>query len=100
MICSASQSSLAFNVLCEREKLGSVVTFLEMPPLLLPERELIVRNYLSYYRKVLDEKAFSNKMLKIVTKKDSSLPFYLHMVCDFLRIYGSFENVSRCFMGL
>lgn len=94
MICSVSESSLAFEVLCKRQKHGSLIHFKELPSLLQSDREQLVRNYLSYYRKTVDESAFSNHMLKIVTKKDSCYPNFLRIVCDFLRIYATFENVS------
>lgn len=94
MICSASESSEAFNVLCTRLARGDAISIESLSPLKQSDREQFIRSYFDYYRKSLDESAFGNQMLKIVTKKDSSIPLYLRIVCDFLRIYGSFENVS------
>lgn len=93
LICSTSDSSHAFKVLCERQTHGNAVSIHELPSLLQSEREQFIRNYLNYYKKALDESALSNNMLKVVTKKDSCNPFYLRIICDFLRLYATFENL-------
>lgn len=94
LICTASESSYAFRVLCEREAHGTNIHIQNVVGFAHSDRECIVRHYLSMYGKALDESAFNNLMLQLVTKKDSGTPLYLRIACDFLRTYASFENVS------
>ncbi|XP_035227346.1 telomerase protein component 1-like, partial [Stegodyphus dumicola] len=91
-ICTTSESSHAFRVLCERQESETAVIFHCLDLLNQSDRASLVRHYLKKYGKSLDESSFNNQMLQIITKRDSCNPLYLRTACDFLRIYASFDN--------
>ncbi|PRD30717.1 UNVERIFIED_CONTAM: Telomerase protein component 1 [Trichonephila clavipes] len=100
LICTASDSSCAFQVLSERLMHGSPVEIQPLSVIGQPDRSCIVKNYLKLYGKSLDESSFNNQMLLMITKKDSGNPLYLRLACDFLRRYASFENFMSMLQSL
>lgn len=96
LICTASDSSCAFQVLSER----SPVQIQTLSVISQSDRTSIVKNYLKLYGKSLDESSFNNQMLLMITKKDSGIPLYLRLSCDFLRRYASFENFMSMLQSL
>ncbi|GFY54195.1 telomerase protein component 1 [Trichonephila inaurata madagascariensis] len=100
LICTASDSSCAFQVLSERLMHGSPVEIQPLSVIDQPDRTCIVKNYLKLYGKSLDESSFNNQMLLMITKKDSGNPLYLRLACDFLRRYASFENFMSMLQSL
>ncbi|GFS98071.1 telomerase protein component 1 [Nephila pilipes] len=100
LICTASDSSFAFKVLCDRQTHGTHVQIQALSAIGHSDREYLVKKYLQLYGKTLDESSFNNQMLKLVTKKDSGIPLYLRMACDFLRRYASFENFMSMLQSL
>ncbi|GBL79064.1 Telomerase protein component 1 [Araneus ventricosus] len=99
LICSASDTSYAFKVLNERHIHGAIV-HVNLPGINQFDRENITRQYLRLYGKTLDESSFNNQMLLLVTKKDSGIPLYLRIACDYLRSYASFENFMSTLQSL
>ncbi|XP_021002765.2 telomerase protein component 1 isoform X3 [Parasteatoda tepidariorum] len=92
LICTASESSHASKVLLERQAFDNKLYLENLIALPQSEKESVVRHYLSLFGKTLDESSFNNQMLLMVTKKDSGIPMYLRLACDFLRTYASFET--------
>lgn len=95
LICSASDSSEAYRSLLKREKNGCPVCFVPMKPLLVADRQQLVRHYLKQHGKALDESPFNNQMLQLVTKADSGNPLYLEVACDYLKTFAVFENLMQ-----
>lgn len=58
------------------------------------DRASFVRQFMFDYGKELSESAFDNQMKYLLSKKDSSLPLYLQLACDELRMYGIFEGIT------
>ncbi|XP_065187507.1 telomerase protein component 1-like [Sycon ciliatum] len=61
----------------------------------MPEKMDVVRSSLALHRKKLDESPFNNQMKLLVTKKESTSPFYLNLACAELRVFGIFEKVNQ-----
>ncbi|XP_029419184.1 telomerase protein component 1 isoform X2 [Nannospalax galili] len=58
-------------------------------------RARLVREELALYGKRLEESPFNNQMRLLLVKQGSSLPLYLHLVTDHLRLFTLFEQVSE-----
>ncbi|XP_045306132.1 telomerase protein component 1 isoform X4 [Leopardus geoffroyi] len=63
-------------------------------PLELSARARLVREELALYGKRLEESPFNNQMRLLLVKRGSSLPLYLRLVTDHLRLYTFYEQVS------
>ncbi|GIY87685.1 hypothetical protein CDAR_118681 [Caerostris darwini] len=100
LICTASESSYPFKVLSERHTHEVSMHVQNLPVISQSDRECIVRHYLKLYGKSLDESSFNNQMLLMVTKKDSGIPLYLRMLCDYLRTYAGFDNLMSMLQSL
>ncbi|KAG8194867.1 hypothetical protein JTE90_029160 [Oedothorax gibbosus] len=100
LICTASDTSYAFMNLRERRSYGTKMHIESIVGFAQQDQKSIVRHYLKMYGKKLDESAFNNLMLQLVTKKDSGTPLYLRIACDFLRTYASFENFTTMLQSL
>lgn len=68
----------------------------ELAELDINDRSAVVRQVLTAYGKSLDESAFNNQMRILLSKRDSSLPAYLLLACEELRLFGRFDNVNCC----
>ncbi|XP_021037581.1 telomerase protein component 1 isoform X1 [Mus caroli] len=58
-------------------------------------RAQLVREELALYGKRLEESPFNNQMRLLLAKQGSSLPLYLHLVTDYLRLFTLYEQVSE-----
>ncbi|XP_036421241.1 telomerase protein component 1 isoform X2 [Colossoma macropomum] len=75
------------------KKKGSVVFPLGQLP--LPDRKEIVQTELSVYGKKLSDSAFNNQLQTLLMKKGAASPLYLHLACEELRSYASFETMKE-----
>ncbi|XP_047593275.1 telomerase protein component 1 [Lutra lutra] len=64
-------------------------------PLEPSARAQLVREELALYGKRLEESPFNNQMRLLLVKRGSSLPLYLRLVTDHLRLYTLYEQVSE-----
>ncbi|XP_004413083.1 PREDICTED: telomerase protein component 1 [Odobenus rosmarus divergens] len=64
-------------------------------PLEPSARARLVREELALYGKRLEESPFNNQMRLLLVKRGSSLPLYLRLVTDHLRLYTLYEQVSE-----
>ncbi|XP_052772400.1 telomerase protein component 1-like [Mya arenaria] len=54
----------------------------------------VVRSHLGAHRKTLNESPFNNQMKLLVSKKEASIPLYLSLACEELRVFGVFEKIT------
>uniref|UniRef100_A0A452TVM3 Telomerase associated protein 1 n=1 Tax=Ursus maritimus TaxID=29073 RepID=A0A452TVM3_URSMA len=64
-------------------------------PLEPSARARLVREELALYGKRLEESPFNNQMRLLLVKRGSSLPLYLRLVTEHLRLYTLYEQVSE-----
>eukprot|EP00071_Canis_lupus_P050235 XP_022283792.1 telomerase protein component 1 isoform X2 [Canis lupus familiaris] len=64
-------------------------------PLQPRARAQLVRDELALYGKRLEESPFNNQMQLLLVKRGSSLPLYLRLVTDHLRLYALHDQVSE-----
>ncbi|KAL7849289.1 hypothetical protein SRHO_G00209120 [Serrasalmus rhombeus] len=76
-----------------RKKKGAAVFPLGQLP--LPDRREIVQKELSVYGKKLSDSAFNNQLQTLLMKKGAASPLYLHLACEELRSYASFETMKE-----
>lgn len=66
----------------------------------LPDRREIVQKELSVYGKKLSDSAFNNQLQTLLMKKGAVSPLYLHLACEELRSYASFEKMKENLQAL
>uniref|UniRef100_A0A8C6PWJ7 Telomerase associated protein 1 n=1 Tax=Nothobranchius furzeri TaxID=105023 RepID=A0A8C6PWJ7_NOTFU len=62
--------------------------------LTMPDRKEIIQKELDAFGKKLSDSAFNNQLQTLVTKKGAASPLYLHLACEDLRNFGSFDKVG------
>ncbi|XP_057189566.1 telomerase protein component 1 [Triplophysa rosa] len=90
-----SESSLQSSV-CKRKDAGSF----PLGQLSLPDRKEIVQKQLVVFGKKLSDSAFNNQLQTLLMKKGSASPLYLHLACEELRNYASFEKMKDSLQSL
>ncbi|KAA0719495.1 Telomerase protein component 1 [Triplophysa tibetana] len=90
-----SESSLQSSV-CKRKDAGSF----PLGQLSLPDRKEIVQKQLVVFGKKLSDSAFNNQLQTLLMKKGSVSPLYLHLACEELRNYASFEKMKDSLQSL
>ncbi|CAH8545133.1 unnamed protein product [Schistosoma haematobium] len=58
------------------------------------ERGAAVRSLLGKYGKVLSESGFRNQLSVLIQKREASIPLYLKLACDELRLYSKYEQLD------
>ncbi|VDO97236.1 unnamed protein product [Schistosoma margrebowiei] len=58
------------------------------------ERGAAVRSLLGKYGKVLSESGFPNQLSVLIQKREASIPLYLKLACDELRLYSKYEQLD------
>eukprot|EP00041_Stephanoeca_diplocostata_P033397 m.1103009 g.1103009 ORF g.1103009 m.1103009 type:complete len:2589 (+) comp24329_c0_seq1:101-7867(+) len=71
------------------------VTDIKLPSLKVRDGAQLVRQTLSVYRKTLDESAFNNQLQLLLSKPDAKLPLYLKIVCEELRVFAVYEQLTH-----
>ncbi|CAH8524482.1 unnamed protein product [Schistosoma intercalatum] len=84
-----SKSSVARN-LCNRID----CQLLTVSGLTTHERGAAVRSLLGKYGKVLSESGFRNQLSVLIQKREASIPLYLKLACDELRLYSKYEQLD------
>uniref|UniRef100_A0A1A8DN79 Telomerase-associated protein 1 n=3 Tax=Nothobranchius TaxID=28779 RepID=A0A1A8DN79_NOTKA len=68
--------------------------------LTMPDRKEIIQKELDAFGKKLSDSAFNNQLQTLVTKKGAASPLYLHLACEDLRNFGSFDKMKENLQAL
>uniref|UniRef100_A0A096MDF2 TROVE domain-containing protein n=1 Tax=Poecilia formosa TaxID=48698 RepID=A0A096MDF2_POEFO len=66
----------------------------------LPDKREIVQKELDVFGKKLSDSAFNNQLQTLITKKGAASPLYLHLACEDLKNFASFEKLKETLQGL
>ncbi|KAM4557504.1 telomerase protein component 1-like [Fundulus diaphanus] len=80
------------------KKRGAVL--FSLGQLSLPDKKEIVQKELDVFGKKLSDSAFNNQLQTLITKKGAVSPLYLHLACEDLRNFASFEKLKETLQGL
>ncbi|CAJ1072834.1 telomerase protein component 1-like [Xyrichtys novacula] len=80
-------------------KRGSSVLF-SLGQLTMQDRREIVQEGLDTFGKKLSESAFNNQLQTLMMKKGAVSPLYLHLACEDLRNYASFDKLKEDLKGI
>ncbi|XP_031153943.1 telomerase protein component 1 isoform X2 [Sander lucioperca] len=80
-------------------KKRSTVLF-SLGQLTMPDRREIVQKGLDTFGKKLSDSAFNNQLQALIMKKGASSPLYLHLACEDLRNFASFDKLKESLQGL
>ncbi|XP_051989952.1 telomerase protein component 1 isoform X1 [Xyrauchen texanus] len=96
LVLSVTSGSSLQNTICKRK---GAVSF-PLGQLSLPDKKEIVQKQLVVYGKKLSDSAFNNQLQTLLMKKGSVNPLYLHLACEELRNYASFEKMKDSLQSL
>ncbi|XP_018533631.1 telomerase protein component 1 [Lates calcarifer] len=68
--------------------------------LTVPDRKEIVQRGLDTFGKKLSDSAFNNQLQTLIMKKGAVNPLYLHLACEDLRNFASFDKLKESLQGL
>ncbi|XP_068587704.1 telomerase protein component 1 isoform X2 [Cebidichthys violaceus] len=80
-------------------KKSSTVLF-AVGQLTMPDRKEIVQKGLDSFGKKLSDSAFNNQLQTLIMKKGAVSPLYLHLACEDLRNFASFDKLKESLQGL
>nr|XP_040028059.1 telomerase protein component 1 isoform X1 [Gasterosteus aculeatus aculeatus] len=80
------------------EKRGAVL--LALGPLTVLDRKEMVKKELDSFGKKLSDSAFNNQLQTLVMKKGAASPLYLHLACEDLRNFASFDKLKESLQDL
>ncbi|XP_034009134.1 telomerase protein component 1 [Trematomus bernacchii] len=75
------------------KKRGTVL--FSLGQLTMPDRKEIVRKGLDSFGKKLSDSAFNNQLQTLISKKGAVSPLYLHLACEDLRNFSSFDKLTE-----
>ncbi|XP_056092464.1 telomerase protein component 1 [Rhinichthys klamathensis goyatoka] len=96
LVLSVTSESSLQNTISKRK---SAVSF-PLGQLSLPDKKEIVEKQLVGFGKKLSDSAFNNQLQTLLMKKGSASPLYLHLACEELRNYASFEKMKDSLQSL
>ncbi|XP_042353328.1 telomerase protein component 1 isoform X2 [Plectropomus leopardus] len=64
------------------------------------DRKEIVQKGLDTFGKKLSDSAFNNQLQTLIMKKGAASPLYLHLACEDLRNFASFDKLKESLQGL
>ncbi|ELU05341.1 hypothetical protein CAPTEDRAFT_193037 [Capitella teleta] len=88
-VISSKERTDTYSSLLRREH-----HLIQVGPLDMWEKALVVRENLARHRKQLDESAFNNQMKLLLAKREANLPLFLSLACEELRVFGVYEEIS------
>lgn len=68
--------------------------------LTMTDRREIVQKRLDSYGKKLSDSAFNNQVQTLISKKGAASPLYLHLACEDLRNFASFDKLKNSLQTL
>ncbi|XP_026876678.2 telomerase protein component 1 [Electrophorus electricus] len=90
LVLSVTTDSVLWNTLSKKK--GSIL--FPLGHLSLTERKEIVQKELGVYGEKLSDFAFNSQLQTLLMKKGAESPLYLHLACEELRNYTSFEKMK------
>ncbi|XP_030629420.1 telomerase protein component 1 [Chanos chanos] len=96
LVLSVTSNSTLHQTVSKRR---SSISF-PLGPLSVPDRRDIVQKELAVYGKKLSDSAFNNQLQTLLMKKGAVSPLYLHLACEELRNYASFEKMKESLQSL
>ncbi|KAM4729089.1 telomerase protein component 1 [Anableps anableps] len=96
LVLSITSSSPLLQTLAKRK--GAVL--FSLGQLTMPDKREIVQKELDVFGKKLSDSAFNNQLQTLITKKGAASPLYLHLACEDLKNYASFEKLKETLQGL
>ncbi|KAM3866164.1 telomerase protein component 1 [Diretmus argenteus] len=91
LVVSATSNSPLFQTLAKKK--GAVQFALGQ--LSMPDRKEIVQKGLDAFGKKLSDSAFNNQLQTLMMKKGAVSPLYLHLACEDLRNFASFDKMKE-----
>ncbi|KAM9458628.1 telomerase protein component 1 isoform 1-T2 [Salvelinus alpinus] len=96
LVLSVTSTSALLQVLAKRKR----ALLFPLGQLSLPDRKEIVQKELGIYGKKLSDSAFNNQLQTLLMKKGAVSPLYLHLACEDLRNFASFEKMKESLQAL
>ncbi|XP_057712821.1 telomerase protein component 1 isoform X2 [Corythoichthys intestinalis] len=96
LVMSATSTSVLLHALSKK---SSTLLF-TLPPLTMTERKEIVEKELDSFGKKLGDAAFNNQLQTLIMKKGADCPLYLHLACEDLRNFASFDKLNENLLAL
>ncbi|XP_051725958.1 telomerase protein component 1 [Ctenopharyngodon idella] len=96
LVLSVTSESSLQNTISKRK---GAVSF-PLGQLSLPDKKEIVQKQLVGFGKKLSDSAFNNQLQTLLMKKGSVSPLYLHLACEELKNYASFEKMKDSLQSL
>uniref|UniRef100_A0A3Q2XZ07 TROVE domain-containing protein n=1 Tax=Hippocampus comes TaxID=109280 RepID=A0A3Q2XZ07_HIPCM len=91
-VCLVTSVASTSPLLQALSKKKSTLLF-TLPLLTMIERKEIVQKELEGFGKKLSDAAFNNQLQTLIMKKGAECPLYLHMACEDLRNFATFDKV-------
>ncbi|KTF83124.1 hypothetical protein cypCar_00047657, partial [Cyprinus carpio] len=96
LVLSVTSESSLQNIISKKK---GIVSF-PLGQLSLPDKKEIVQKQLVEFGKKLSDSAFNNQLQTLLMKKGSVSPLYLHLACEELKNYASFEKMKDSLQSL
>ncbi|KAK6310921.1 hypothetical protein J4Q44_G00189760 [Coregonus suidteri] len=96
LVLSVTSTSALLRVLAKNKR----AFLFPLGQLSLPDRKEIVQKELAVYGKKLSDSAFNNQLQTLLMKKGAVSPLYLHLACEDLRNFASFEKMKESLQAL
>uniref|UniRef100_A0A8C1DJR2 TROVE domain-containing protein n=1 Tax=Cyprinus carpio carpio TaxID=630221 RepID=A0A8C1DJR2_CYPCA len=96
LVLSVTSESSPQNIISKKK---GIVSF-PLGQLSLPDKKEIVQKQLVEFGKKLSDSAFNNQLQTLLMKKGSVSPLYLHLACEELKNYASFEKMKDSLQSL
>nr|XP_057928981.1 telomerase protein component 1 [Doryrhamphus excisus] len=96
LVLSANSNSALLQAVTKKT---STLLF-SLTHLTMMERKEIVQRGLEAFGKKLSDSAFNNQLQTLIMKKGAESPLYLHMACEDLRNFASFDKLKESLQEL
>ncbi|XP_051943966.1 telomerase protein component 1 [Hippocampus zosterae] len=93
-VCLVTSVASTSPLLQTLSKKKSTLLF-TLPLLTMMERKEIVQKELEGFGKKLSDAAFNNQLQTLIMKKGAECPLYLHMACEDLRNFATFDKLNE-----
>ncbi|CAK6973113.1 LOW QUALITY PROTEIN: telomerase protein component 1 [Scomber scombrus] len=96
LVVSATSTSALLQTLTKKK----ATLLFALGQLTMPDRKEIVQKGLDAFGKKLSDSAFNNQLQTLTMKKGAGSPLYLHLACEDLRNFASFDKLKESVQGL
>ncbi|XP_061694607.1 telomerase protein component 1 isoform X2 [Syngnathoides biaculeatus] len=98
-VCLVTSATSTSSLLHALSKKSSTLLF-TLPLLTVTERKEIIRKELDALGKKLSDSTFNNQLQMLIMKKGAECPLYLHMACEELRNFATFDKLNENLQAL